>query len=635
MNHSERGPEGAAVFYRFGAWRLDLRKRRLLCGEETVSVTPKVFDTLLALVESPERVVAKEELMKLLWPTTFVEEANITQNISVLRRLLKDSPSKPGFIETIPKTGYRFIHPVEKGYEAVEDSGSNPAMAEAAPRRSGTQRPHLLAFLLLSLFVGSLAAWLWIAADARKTAADLESAPALRLAVLPFRNLSADSANDFLGFSLADRIVHKLSYVSDLILRPLSEIEELNGQNLDPSEAGRRLGVDRVLTGTYYRQAEGLQVSARLVDVQENSVVWTNHWDLDAEGLLTVEDRVAEGLLSGLQLLLFPAERRRLHQDVSQSALAYELYLRGVANIIPGSFSVAVELLRTSLEIDPDYAPAWAQLGRATASYGTAGFGGATYYLRAEEAFRRALELNPELLEAKVFLAQYYTESNRAEEAVSLLHSALDINPNLPVAYWELAYALRYGGLLPEAGAAVEKALELDPAVLNRPPNSLLYLQEYDRFLELLELKNDSVFHFYSGLARFCMGDRGAAALHFRKTIDLAPARSPLSSSYLYLIEGRTESARRELQRFHALLDRRGVTDGEFVYKLAQIYAQLGDAEEALKIVSQSVDLGFFPVPYLLADPLIEPVRDLPDWPAVLEEAQARHESFKSRVAGD
>jgi DNA-binding winged helix-turn-helix (wHTH) protein/TolB-like protein len=627
MNSAEEGKEASGVFYRFSEWRLYPCKRELFRGPKRVSVTPKVFDTLLALVQSRERVVTKEELMALLWPGTFVEEANLTQNISVLRRLLKDSPAHPDFIETIHRHGYRFIHPVEKCVDRGEIVRNGGRGALDLGWTSGR-----VALVLLALVLGTLTAWLWLGPETRMKAADLEPERIPRLGVLSFRNLGPDVEDDFLGRSLADGIAQKLAYVSGLVLPTSSAVAQVDG--IDPLEAGRRLGVDSLLVGTYRRNQRGLNIQAELIDVGDDAVIWTHQWDLDSEGVLTVEDQVAREVLAGLRLLPFPAERRRLHRDVPRDALAYELYLRGVARIAPGSFSVAIDLLESSLEIDPGYAPAWAQLGRAYASHATASFGGARYYGRAGEALEHALRLNSELLDAKRFLAQLYTESDRVEEGVELLISALRVNPNSPETHWDLAYALRYGGLLREARAAVEKALAFDRTVLNRPPNSLLYLGEYEYFLELLETRNDSVFRFYSGLAQFCLADRAAAAMHFRETIDLQPQRSPLSRTYLYMIEGEADRARHELRRFHALLERQGVRDGEFLYKLGQLYAQLGDLEEALNVVSRSVELGFFPVPYFLQDPLIEPVRLLPEWPVVLERAQERHESFAARFGG-
>jgi DNA-binding winged helix-turn-helix (wHTH) protein/TolB-like protein/lipoprotein NlpI len=626
--------------YEFGDYRLDPRERLLWRDGVMVWLTPKAFDTLLVLVEQRGRVLSKDELMERIWPNSFVEEANLAQNISMLRKALGESADSPTFIETLPKRGYRFIAPVRKvQWEPGDDEiapavTTTPPITLPAPIVENTNAPKRWWPLL-----GAVAALVVIAFGAtwwRSKSREISSAPPRRLAVLPFRNLKPDAATDYLGFPLADAIITKLGYVSSLTVRPSSYISQYRHQELDVRQAAAELNVDTLLVGSFLKEANHLRVTAQLIDVPSDKLLWKDEIDLQDTGQLIVQDRVAQEIINGLHLTLTSAETARLKHDVPSNSQAYEYYLRGVDLYAGNEFNLAMQMLEQSVNLDPNYALAWAHLGRAHTAKAAFDFGGAEYYRKAQSDYEKALALNPDLIEARIFMANMFTDTGRAEQAVPLLREVLTTNPNHPEAHWELGYAYRFGGMLKESIAAGERARQLDPAVkLNSSAfNSYFYDGQYEKFLASLPTNNPPAFIvFYRGLGHYYLKNWERAAADFAQAYKTEPQSLYTQiGQALRLHIGKQTAAGLEL--LHALeqqAEKQKVTDAEALYKVAQAYAELGDKAAALRLLRRSIAGGFFCYPYFANDPLLNHLRGEAEWAQLLQMARQRHEEFKRR----
>lgn len=221
--------------YEFGPYRLDATRRTLSRGEEPLALTSKVFDTLLALVANRHRVLLKDELMTLVWPDSFVEEVNLAQNVSALRKILGESPGQNRYIATIPGKGYRFVG------EVREDAA--PSVPQPAP----PQRNRLKApFVAICLFA-ALAACVYVVGIAGKRTATFSRPRSL--AVLPFRSLDKPNNDDHLGLGMTDAVITKLTNVRALVLRPTSAVLRYADGATDPAKAGHELAVESLLDG--------------------------------------------------------------------------------------------------------------------------------------------------------------------------------------------------------------------------------------------------------------------------------------------------------------------------------------------------------------------------------------------------
>jgi DNA-binding winged helix-turn-helix (wHTH) protein/TolB-like protein len=272
--------------YAFGDFRLDVPKRLLLRGGELVSLTPKVFDTLVYLIEHRGSVLSKDDLMSAVWPDTVVEENNLGQNISKLRSVLGESPGDHRWIVTLPGRGYRFVADVKllaSGKESTpEDAGlpgpvpeRNPSAAAASSLPKQATRGfsvRLRRFVLAGLLAGLLTAGAVYFLRSRNRASAHPTVESI--AVLPFKPLVPESRDEALELGMADTLITKLSNGTKIIVRPISSVRCYGGVEQDPLAAGRELVVDAVLDGTIQRWGDRIRVTARLVRVSDNRTLW-------------------------------------------------------------------------------------------------------------------------------------------------------------------------------------------------------------------------------------------------------------------------------------------------------------------------------------------------------------------------
>lgn len=455
------------------------------------------------------------------------------------------------------------------------------------------------------------------------------------LAILPFRNLRQDASIDYLGFSLADATITKLGYISTLIVRPSSSVDRYRNQSVNPQEVGRDLNVDTLLTGAYIKDGDDLRITAQLIDIKSNRMLWRDSIDVKFDKLLTVQDRVTQEIVKGLELNLTASEAQHLKPDSRVDPIAYEDYLRGVDLYSSNNFADAIAILEKSASIDPNYAPTWAQLGRAYTTNASLEGGGRVQYDRAQAAYEKALALNPELVESRIYMANMFTDTGRVEQSVPLLRTALQTSPNNPSVHWELGYAYRFAGMLQESVAECEKARQNDPNVkINSSAlNAYLYLGDYEKFLQSLPDKNSAYILFYRGLGEYYLGRREQAAEHFDRAYLLDPSLmpAPIGKALSESMAGRNDKGLKLLHQTQDQIEARGVSDAELLYKMTQGYAVLGDKAAALHMLQHTVEGGFFCYPCFVSDPLLESIRSDPEFQRMTAQARDRHEQFKSR----
>ncbi|HEY6332860.1 MAG TPA: winged helix-turn-helix domain-containing protein [Blastocatellia bacterium] len=670
--------------YEFGPFRLDKKERVLLRQGEVVPLTPKAFDTLLVLVEHRGHVVGKDELMSLVWPDSFVEETNLAQNISLIRKALLEAGQ---YIETVPKRGYRFNPGVVKTQsastnapdqtlvhapaQAATDSADASAVAVVQPSSTdGTDRgappdhslsttapaalvlpdtpdvstgpyatsgrSRLFKVALTTAVVIALAIAIIYVLRSRSYSAAARSGTRT-LAVLPFQDLKQDPDTEFLGFSLADSIISRLDYVGSLIVRPSSYIGKYRNHEVDAKQAASELSVDTLLTGNYIKDGDDLRITAQLIDVNSNRILWHDTINVKYEKLLTVQDEVTEQIIKGLELNLAPAEAARLHRDVPADPRAYEYYLRGIDLFDAGDFPNSVKLLESAVELDPNYAMSWTQLGASLTSRAAFGFGGRDDYARAQAAYEKALKLNPDQIEARVYLANLYTDTNRVEQAVGMLKDAIKTSPNNALAHWELSYSYRFGGLLDESVQQAELARRLDPKVKinSSAVNAYLYKGDYDQFLKKLPEGDDSSFvSFYRGYGEYYLKDNARAEQDFNRAYDRDKTLfTQIGKALSYGIAGQAQAGRDLLADTERKAEQTGVGDPEALYKIAQAYAVLGDQPSSLRVLGRAIDGGFFCYPYMVRDPLMAGIRGLDT--ALMDKDRARFEQFRKSFANN
>lgn len=667
-------------FYEFGPFRLEPAEHLLLRSDQPVSLAPKPFELLVFLVQNQGRLVSKDQIMQAVWRDSFVEEANLTVWISVLRRTLGDREGGQ-YIETVPKMGYRFAARVKEGTtpELVRpqddtaiatpmqelhfgsDRDANAGVAAAVVREAkleplreispasgaatGEVAPAGGWQKKIAIPAGAVVACLlalfgYFAFSGRRGAT--HNAPPLRtLAVLPFQNLQPNGRDDFLGYSLADAVITKMGYISSLSVRPSTAVEKYRNQPIDAARVAADLNVDTLLTANFIREGDNLRITYQLIDAKSDRIVGKGTIDLKYDKLLRVQDSVAQEIISVLELNLTPSEAERIKPDRPIDPLAYEYYLRGVDLYGKHDFPMAIQMLQKSTEIDSNYALTWAYLGASYNSAAAFQFGGVEQYQKARAAYEKALALQPDQLEAHMFLANLLIDTGKVEEAVPLLRDALKTNPNHAAVHWELGYAYRFAGMLQESVVECERARQIDPLVSDSRGfekangsvlNTYLYLGEYDKFLQSLPDVNDSAFVvFYRGLGEYYKKDWDRAARDFDHAYALDPSLYvQTGKAFSYAIARQNSEGREILSNLESKIQQRRVGDPEGTYKIAQAYAALGDKDSALRVLRYSIENGFFCYPYFTSDPLLDSLRNEAAFQQLMAIAQKRHEAFRT-----
>jgi DNA-binding winged helix-turn-helix (wHTH) protein/TolB-like protein len=626
--------------YEFGEFTLEPGERILLRDGEPVALTPKAFETLLTLVENRGHILTKEELLQRIWPDSTVEETTLAQNVSTLRKAL--GSAGPQLIQTIPKRGYRFTADVleisSNTNGAIQPVTNNAQSRAVTPEASvNSEKPKLLPYQLTIalLMIAAPMALLYFVFFRQPPKSNLSALHQRSLAVLPFRNLKQEAATDFLGFSLADSIITKLGYVSALTVRPSSYVDKYRSREIDPKRVAVELNVNTLLTGTYIKEGNDLRITAQLVDVLTNEILWKDAAELKYESLMTVQDRVAQKIIYGLQLNLTSAETERLKRDAPQHPLAYEYYLRGVDFYAKNRLPQAIEMLTKSLKLDRNYALAWAHLGSTYTAQASLNFGGRDDYARAQDAYQKALALNPEQNEARISMATFLTDTGRVEEAVPLLRDVLKSNPTIAQAHWDLSYAYRFAGMLKESAAEAEQARQLDTDIKasNAVPAIYLYLGQYEKFLSSLPRSESAYVTFYRGLGLYYLKDFARAATEFNRAYESnrEMMQTSIGKALALALANDSQQGLTQLRETEKIVTLRGVNDAEAIYKIAQGYAVLGDKVAALNVLRRSVEGGFFCVPYFGTDPLLENLRSEKEFAVIVELARRRHDEFRRK----
>lgn len=457
--------------YEFGAFRIETRRRRLLREGQPVPVTPKVFDTLLFLIERRGAVVTKDEMLASLWPDANVEENNLGQAISKLRQALGEVPGDNAYIATIPGRGYRFVAEtrlvLERGDEALErgNEADVPATdglmaADGGPHtvRRGTTRRVAAALFLLAL----CATLIYVSLPRRSRAAGDR---VTSVAVLPFKPLLAQNRDEALEFGIADSLIGRLATLSNLTVRSLGTVRRYADTSTNPVQAGRELGVDAVLDAHIHRSDGRIRITARLVRVADERQLWSGQFDEDFKSVFDIQDSIARRVVEQLVPELKAGSTERMTKRETSDPAAFESYLRGRFFMSLAQPNNAIRMFEEAVRRDPEFAVAHAGLADIYSRLPVATDGpSGDAMARAKAAAERAIALDSDLAEAHTALGwiAFYGDWNWAESEKRFTR-ALQINPDDFSAHVGFAHLLSNTGRFQDALHQIEQAMVLEP----------------------------------------------------------------------------------------------------------------------------------------------------------------------------
>jgi len=560
-------------------------ERILRRGDQVLPLPPKAFETLLLLVRNPGHLMRKEDLMTALWPDSFVEEVSLASKISLLRKVLEGAGAGGPYIQTVPKLGYRFLPAVTRTWASSPAAGTPIQAAEEAPAER-----------------------------------------VIRFIALPFPIVNGDERMAFLGHSLPEAISASLASLRSLTVRSSLLAARLAEGQPDPRHIAQEADVDMLLAGTILCDGDELRVSAELIHAPSGTLVGSYVCQTRRDNAIEVQNSLVRGIVELLMLRLTERERRVLAHNVPTSARAYEFYLR--ANHVQRqrtfeNVSMARDLYRECLDEDPDYAPAWARLGRCYRFLGKFGQEGPDSLELAKWAFHRAFALSPDLPIAHNLYTQIEADSGHAQEAMVRLLGQAERHPHDPELFGGLVQACRYCGLLDESIRAHHHARRLDSRIVTSVAHTFFLLGDYQRTLEWYPPGA----LFYLDLAVLAVSGREAEAAELlgRRSSPGGPF-PPMLESLRFFLQG---DHARSLEIVRQALAARPAWDPEVTFYLTRQLARDGARADALRTMRELVTEGFFCSTALRCDPWLRPLSRLPDFKDVLEvilrrEAEAR-----------
>jgi DNA-binding winged helix-turn-helix (wHTH) protein/tetratricopeptide (TPR) repeat protein len=631
--------------YEFGPFRLDPDKPGLWRNGEPVPLTPKAAETLIVLVQQNGKLVEREQLMNAIWPDTFVEDGNLNFNVSVLRKALGTNEAGEQYIQTVPRHGYRFNAVVREVAEevpvlvvekhtraralieerefsgAAELAGERAALPPVPPRKyQGVYPAGGVVALLLTL--GAVAWFLWPRQVIHNPPSG--ATPIQSIAVLPLKSLRNEESDKTLSLGLTDTLVTRLGTLNSIVVRPVSNA----GPAPDSIEIGRKLKVDAVLEATLQRTDSRLRINARLLRVSDGALIWSGSFDEDDTDLFKLQDALSLQVTESLGAKLNPKEKELLTRRDTQNRGAFDAYWRGRFYVEKRNPEKAQAEFQQAINLDPNYALAYT--GLADAYIWQASFTSVAdpeLYGKAKTATDKALALDPNLADAHSSLGRirhwHDWDWNGAEKS---FRRAIELNPNSVNAHQFYSRLLTTLGRYDESLKEMYKAQELDPrsADLGVPLSGILEKRgEFDEAIRVLqstlEMDKDSRF------ARRGIANAYLLKSDYAKVIELAnlefpnPKESDLFWASMlataYYKTGRIAKATELRDRLKKLAEK----DPKSLFFLALHDSEIGRTDEALAALQKCIELREERVVTTKDEPRFAAIKDDPRFQAILQ----------------
>jgi len=416
--------------YIFDDYAIDTDRRELHRGADVIAVAPQVFDLLDYLIRNRERVVSKDDLIKVIWNGRSVSDAALATRLNIARSTIGDSGDEQRLIRTLPRKGFRFVGQVQ---EAPGPPGATVTGNLEAPALPLPDKPSV--------------------------------------AVLPFANLSSDPEQEFFADGIVEDIITALSRFKALFVIARNSSFTYRGRAVDVKQIGRELGVRYVLEGSVRKAANRVRITGQLVDTATGAHLWADRFDGDVGDIFDLQDRVTESVVGAIAPAVEKAEIERAKRKSTESLDAYALYLRGLArsNQFASSRKAndeALRLFNSAIELDPDFASAY---GRAAFCHVHAKANGWTSVTANEIAevkrlAQRAVELGKDdaiALAASGWALAYVVRD--LEAGAALIDRALVLNSNSAEAWYCGGWAKNFLGEPEPAIARFARAMRLSP----------------------------------------------------------------------------------------------------------------------------------------------------------------------------
>jgi TolB-like protein/DNA-binding winged helix-turn-helix (wHTH) protein/Tfp pilus assembly protein PilF len=618
----------------FGEFCLDPQARVLRRGGTTVPLTPKAFDVLLLLIQNTGKVVTKDELMKTIWPDSFVEESNLTQTIFMVRKAL-DETSDRRYILNVQGRGYRFVVPVTEASQGPRETEA-PVTSPHAEKVPGNQplpwrgakdwRLPAIATAVVTVLIAGSVFWPW-----RSHNGPAEHPDKIMLAVLPFENFTGDPGQDYFSDGLTEEMISQLGNLDPARLGVIARTSVMHYKHSQASipQIGKDLDVQYVIEGSVRRDSERVRITAQLIQVSDQSHLWAREYDRDLGHLLELQGEIAREVANEIEFSLSgrrPIEAARESPTPAPEAKSYEaydLYLKGRYfwnKRTAEGFRQAADYFQQAIDKDPNYSRAYAGLADTFSLMSTWYMGPQNQLMpKARTAALRALQLDENLAEAHASLAlireSYDYDWPGSEKE---FRRAIQLNSQYATGHQWYAEFLSWEGRFQEAFAESEQARHLDPLslIIGRDHACILYYsRQYDsavkQYLSLLEfdpsfdLARDDLIPSYVQLGKYDDAIGGVNSWAARGGEE--PWRLAWKAA-IYGRSGHAQEARRALAKLEQLSSARP----DRIAVLLIGYSGAGQKERVFELLQKAYSEHSNAVLQIKVDPMYDPIRGDP-----------------------
>jgi len=663
--------------FEFDDIRVEPLKFKVWRGEEELVLEPKTLSVLIFLLENRGRLIEKVELLNAIWQDTFVTENAMAREIAKLRKVLGDDAKGGKYIQTVHTKGYRFVAAVSEvgGSDGgcisnvvkdIHENGNGSGKKGSVLRRNSRSRNMVAvaaAAAVLSLILVSVVFY----RRAASTVGKYDS-----VAVLPFR-VVGEGEGDYLADGVAEALTNRLTTIHNLRVIPWFTAQTFRGSSKTVQEIGREMNVATLLTGTLRRSGDRMSLSLQLIDVNGASAIWGDEFEENVSDILTVQKRLVLEVATTLKGRLNDQQTALLTPAVN-SAEAYELCLRGNKNF--NDRPIALELFRRAMALDPEMAEAYAGIGNVQYSQWYLGEkGGDKALLEAEENYRHALILKPDLYSARDGLIKVLWQKGKQEELLQIARELGSMDQGQPATLSLRAHAYYFAGLWDKAIPLFVLANEKNPAgadfliipsyifsgdaasavlvgedLLKRSPNSRgeLFLgqayheqglteQALSHYLKAVQMAPDDFaqLHFLGNIYRQT-GNYPMATQTYKRAVDLITKSLQTSPDNtrvrMWLVILYADLGERD--RFHG--EEAKITSGTGSVSprmgIARGYAAMGDLDKATQLFREAYDAGyrnFYPFRTLKSEGM-EAIKTYPPFQELLSEWNQKMDQLRA-----
>src|SRR5579863_2572385 len=618
-------------------FELDMAAYELRRSGHVLKLERIPMEILLFLIEQRGQLVTREQIVDRIWgkDVNVDTDNSINGAIRKIRRVLRDDPDSPRFIQTILGRGYRFIAAVDMPVpepaagpplKAVSDEPET--VPPAVVSKPGIRRWSVL--LAAAVFLIAVAG-IWLL---RSSLADRvrPASGRLMLAVLPFENLTGDAAQDYFSDGMTEEMISQLGNLDAAHLGVIARTSVMHYKHSQEplDQIGRELGVQYVLEGSVRREADNVRITAQLIQMKDQSHLWAREYDRQLSNVLSLQGEIAQAVANEIRLTL--GNRHQATSLVVQPALspkafeAYDLYLKGRYfwnKRTAEGLQQAIEYFQQAVEADSNYAPAYAGLAESYALMsGYTGVPPKEFIAKARTAAQRAIQLDEQLPEAhaaKAFIAENYDWDWQTAEKE--YQRAIQLDPNYATGHHWYAECLALQGRFTEAFPEIERARQLDPLslIIAADNGAILYFsRQYDRAIEqfhaVLEMEPNfpraqMLIDAYVQKGLYADALAAAEAWHQRNP-------TPWTWTLLAYTSGRSgdrAKARLALQQLEQIGQRRPLDSLAF----AVAYLGLDDKDKALAWLEKASMQHSSGLTALKVDPIYDPLRSDPRFQAL------------------